>query len=309
MQITFLGTSAGAPSRTRNVSAIALQFEQQSSTWLFDCGEGTQHQFMRSALRVSQLERIFITHLHGDHVYGLPGLLATRSLQQGMATPVTVYGPPGLEEYLGTVLRLSGTQLGYPLEIVTVQPGQIYEDKRVQVICAQLEHRITDFGYAVIEKPIPGHFQVEEAARLGIAPGPLYRQLKDGETVRLEDGRVIEGAKLVGPPRPGRKLVYCSDTQYCQSAIELARNATVLIHEATFCEEDLDLARRSTHTTTTQAAQVALAAGVQTLILTHFSARYEAEDGLGIEGLLGQARAIFPNTLAAYDFWTYKLSN
>ncbi len=309
MQLTFLGTGAGAPSRTRNVSAIGLQFDQQSLLWLFDCGEGTQQQFIRSPLRLSQLERVFITHLHGDHVFGLPGLLATRSLQQSAATPVTVYGPPGLEEYLQTCLRLSGTQLAFPLTIVTVQPGLIYEDENVSVWCAPLEHRILDYGYAVVEKPQPGHFKAEEAARLGVRPGPLYGQLKKGETITLEDGRQIDGTTLVGPLRPGRKLVYCSDTSFCPNAIELALDATVLIHEATFCEADLDLAVRSGHTTSLQAAQVAKAAQVGTLILTHFSARYEAEEGPRIEDLLQQARSIFPNTLAASDFWSYKLSH
>lgn len=305
MQVTFLGTGAGAPSRTRNVSAIGLQFSQQSAVWLFDCGEGTQQQFMRSPLRISQLERVFITHLHGDHVFGLPGLLATRSLQQGAATPVTVYGPPGIDEYLQTCIRVSGTQFGFPLSVVTVQPGQIYENESVRVVCARLEHRLTDFGYAVIEKPTPGRFNAEEAARVGVPAGPLYGRLKRGETITLEDGREIEGARLVGKPRPGRKLVYATDTVFCQAAIELAKDATVLIHEATFAGDDTELAEKSSHSTTLQAAQVAREAGVQTLILTHFSARYEAEDGPGVEGLLEQAQTVFPNTLAASDFWSY----
>lgn len=307
MRLTFLGTGAGAPSRTRNVSAIGLQFIQQSALWLFDCGEGTQHQIMRSAVRLSQLERVFVTHLHGDHIFGLPGMLASRSLQQAMVTPVTVYGPPGLAQYLQTVLSLSRTQPGYPIELVTVAPGLIYEDEGVQVFCQPLEHRVEDFGYAVVEKPQSGRFDAEAAAQLGLKPGPLFGRLKNGEKVTLPDGREIDGATLVGPTRPGRKVVYCSDTIYCQAAIELARDADVLIHEATFSSDETELALKSGHSTAQQAAQVAQAAGVKTLILTHFSARYDSSEGVRVNDLLQQAQAIFPNTLAASDFWSYDI--
>ena len=307
MRITFLGTGAGAPSRNRNVSAIGLQFIQQSLLWLFDCGEATQQQVLRSPLRLSQLERIFITHLHGDHVFGLPGLLASRSLQQMTDAPVTLYGPEGLAEYIQTALRLSGTHLGYPLDFVTARSGLLYENKHLSVFCKQLEHRLTAFGYAVQEKPQPGHFDVEAAKALQLPPGPLYGQLKQGQLVTLDDGRIIDGKTLVGPLRSGRKLVYCSDTVFCEAAIELARSADVLIHEATYNEADVDLAVRGTHSTAKQAAQVAQAANVDTLILTHFSARYEAHNGPGIESLLEEARAIFPNTYLASDFWSYEL--
>lgn len=307
MRLTFLGTGAGAPSRNRNVSAIGLQFIQQSLLWLFDCGEGTQQQVLRSPLRLSQLERIFITHLHGDHLFGLPGLLASRSLQQMTDAPVTLYGPEGLTEYMQTALRLSGTHLAYPIEFVTARPGLLYEDERLSVFCQQLEHRLTAFGYAVQEKPQPGRFDVEAAKALNLPPGPLYGQLKQGAVVTLADGRIIDGKMLVGPLRPGRKLAYCSDTVFCEAAIELAQSADVLIHEATYNEADVDLAARGTHSTAKQAAQVAQAANVGTLILTHFSARYEAHEGPGIESLLEEACAIFPNTLLASDFWSYEL--
>lgn len=307
MRLTFLGTGAGAPSRARNVSAVGLQFIQESRLWLFDCGEGTQQQVLRSPLRLSQLERVFITHMHGDHLYGLPGLLASRSLQQAGLTPVTVYGPPGIEEYLNVTMRVSAAGLGYPLEVVTVKPGKIYEDATVMVEAAHLEHRVTTFGYAVTEKPQTGRFKVDEAATLGIPPGPLYGQLKAGRVVTLPDGRIIDGKKLVGPPRPGRKLVYCCDTVRCRASAELGKNADVLIHEATFAHDDLDLALRGGHSTALQAAEIAGTANAQTLIMTHFSVRYDGKDGPGVETLLHEAQSVFPNTLIASDFWSFNL--
>jgi ribonuclease Z len=307
MKLTFLGTGAGAPSRHRNVSAVGLQFSQESRLWLFDCGEGTQQQILRSPLKLSQLERVFITHMHGDHLYGLPGLLASRSLQQAGLTPVTVYGPPGIEEYLNVTMRTSQAGLGYPLSVITAKPGVIYEDAILRVECAHLEHRITTFGYAVIEKPQKGRFKVEEAAQLGITPGPIYGKLKAGQVVTLDDGRIIDGQKLVGADRPGRKIVYCCDTVHCQASVNLGKNADILIHEATFAHDDLDLAIRGGHTTARQAAEVAGAADAKTLIMTHFSVRYDGKDAPGVDSLLHEAQEIFPRTYAAHDFWSYNL--
>ncbi len=307
MKLTFLGTSSGTPSRTRNVTSIALQLVQQGSLWLFDCGEGTQQQVMRSPLRLSQLEKIFITHLHGDHLFGVMGLLASRSLQNGGVTPVTLYGPPGLAEYMRCSMTISETRLAYPTSVETISAGQIYEDEMLRVVCAPLKHRVKAWGYAVIEKDQPGHFEAEKAKALGIPPGPLYGRLKNGETITLPDGRIINGAELVGPTRPGRKVVYCSDTIYTPNAVELARDADVLIHESTYLEEDLALAERAQHSTAAMAARVALEAGVKTLILTHFSPRYEADAGSRMDEMLSQARAIFPHTLLAHDFWSYEV--
>ncbi len=310
MRLTFLGTSAGAPTRLRNVSAVALQFDQQSAFWLFDCGEGTQQQLMRSPLRLSQLQYVFISHLHGDHFYGLPGMLSSRSLQYGAETPLTVFGPPGLQRYLQTTFEVSGgSQMGYPLTIREVGPGRVYEDERMQVDCLPLVHRIASFGYAVSEKDQPGHFDAEAARNLGVPTGPLYGRLKRGETITLPDGTVINGEKLVGPPIAGRKVVYCCDTVYCQNAIQLAQAADALIHEATYAGEDLELAVRGGHSTATQAAQVARQAGAKTLLMTHFSPRYEGAgvEGPGMERLQTEARQTFANSYIAHDFWSYDI--
>lgn len=306
MQITFLGTSSGVPTRSRNVSSVALRLPQRGELWLFDCGEGTQHQIIRSDLKISQLSRIFITHMHGDHIFGLMGLLATCGLA-GNPTQIDIYGPPKLDEYLRACSRYSYTHLSYPINVHAVEPGVIYEDEEYIVSCGRLEHRITDFGYRVVEKDRTGRFDIEKAKALSIPPGRVYGQLKRGETVTLLDGRQINGAELCGPTEVGRKVVYCTDTVYCDGAVELAQDADVLIHEATFAHEDAALAFQRFHSTSTMAAQVALTANVKRLIMTHFSPRYAPGNNLELKDLLGEARAIFPNTEIAYDFLSYEV--
>ena len=306
MQITFLGTSSGVPTRSRNVSSVALRLPQRAEVWMFDCGEGTQHQLLRSDVKISQINRIFITHLHGDHIFGLMGLLASYGLA-GNPTRIDIYGPPGLNEYLRACQKYSYTHLSYPLKVHTVQPGVVYEDEEFIVTCRPLKHRVTAFGYRVTEKDRPGHFNVEKAAALGIPFGPLYGKLKRGEQITLPDGRQIRGTDLCGEPEEGRKFVYCTDTVYCEEAVELAQNADVLIHEATFAHQDADLAFDRLHSTSTMAAQVALGAGVKQLIITHFSPRYAPGNALVLDDLLQEARAIFPQTELAYDFLTYEV--
>jgi ribonuclease Z len=301
IKLTFLGTSAGAPTTRRNVTAIAVQLPQRGDAWLFDCGEATQHQVLRLPLRLSQFQTIFLTHLHGDHVFGLPGLLASRSMQSGSETPVTLYGPRGLAEFVKASLDYSGSQLKYPLDVQIVTEGKIYEDDRFEVWAKPLKHRIPCFGYAIVEKEQAGTFDVEQAQALGIPPGPVYGRLKAGKTVTLDDGREIHGADLVGAPRPGRKVVICGDTIFTPNAVDLARDADLLVHEATHLQEDLALAERAFHSTSVMAAETAKQANANRLILTHFSARYEGEQGR-MDELLQEARTVFPNTDLARDF-------
>ena len=312
VQVTFLGTSSGVPTRGRNVSAVALRLPQRSELWLFDCGEGTQHQFLRSELRVSQLSRIFITHMHGDHVFGLPGLLASLGLA-GTCNGIDLYGPDPLRDYLEGVLRTSSTRIGYPLRTHRVkqaaQSGAVLlDDDDLQVRCTPLTHRVPAFAYRVDQRPRPGRFAVEQARALGIPPGPIYAQLKAGQTVTLDDGRIINGATLCGPPRPGCSLVYCTDTVFCDAAVELARGADLLIHESTFAHGEAEMAIAKQHSTSTMAAQTALAAGVKQLVLTHLSPRYMPGNPVTPDDLLAEARAIFPNTELAKDFLTLELS-
>lgn len=303
MIVTFLGTGSGAPTTRRNVSGIGLRFLQAGTWWLFDCGEGTQHQLLRAPMKISQLEKIFITHLHGDHLYGLIGLLASRSLRNDDAKPLELYGPPGLERYFRAVMETSPVHLHYPLQIHTVHEGIVYEDDERIVRCCPAKHRIASFAYAVEEKERPGAFRVDLAKQAGVPSGPLYGALKRGEQVTLPDGRVLDGREFTGPPQEGRKIVFSGDTEPCQSVKEFARDADLLVHEATYAQHDKELAVRSGHSTAHEAALLASEAGVKQLCLTHFSPRYENEDSSFTMGdLLAEAQEIFPDTLLAEDF-------
>ncbi|GAB2723995.1 ribonuclease Z [Paenibacillus thermoaerophilus] len=300
MDLLFLGTGAGMPSRERNVSAIALRLhEERSSFWLFDCGEGTQHQVLRSPLRLSKLEYIFITHLHGDHLYGLPGLLSSRS-NQGGETPVTIFGPKGLKDYLKISLEVSETYLRYDWKVVELGEtgGTVIDDGQFEVTAKPLDHRIACFGYRVHEYDRPGTLLIDKLKAAGVPPGPVYGRLKAGETVTLEDGRTLNGAEFVGPPEKGRVVAILGDTRPCPEAVELASGADVLVHEATFDAELAELAKQFHHSTSRQAAEIARKAGAKQLVLTHISSRYQES---GAEVLLEQARELLPGTTVAED--------
>jgi ribonuclease Z len=300
------------PTRGRNVSAVALRLPQRAELWLFDCGEGTQHQFLRSELRVSQLRRIFITHMHGDHVFGLPGLLASLGLA-GTCSGIDLYGPDPLRDYLEGVLRTSSTRIGYPLRSHRVKDAAasgavLLDDDDITVRCTKLIHRVPAYAYRVDQKPRAGRFDVEQARVLGIPPGPIYAQLKAGREVVLDDGRIINGASLCGPERPGCSVVYCTDTVFSEAAVELAQGADLLIHESTFSHAEAEMAFARQHSTSTMAAQTALAAGVKQLMLTHLSPRYVPGNPVTPDDLLNEARAIFPNTDLAKDFLSVEVA-
>jgi ribonuclease Z len=279
---------------------------QRAEVWLFDCGEGTQHQLLRSEIKSSQIRRIFVTHLHGDHIFGLMGLLASCGLA-GSAQAIDIYGPPGLDDYIRACSKYSYTYFSNRVKVHTISLGQVYEDEEFSVSCSLLKHRVPAYGYRISEKDRPGRFDIERATTLGIPPGPVYGRLKRGETITLPDGRVIKGSELCGETEPGRKVIYCTDTMFCDAAVELAEDADVLIHEATFSHGEAQMAFESMHSTSTMAAQVALAAQVKQLIMTHFSPRYTPGNTMDVKDLLAEARAIFPQTMLAYDFLTYEV--
>ncbi len=313
MQITFLGTSSGVPTRSRNVSALALRFDQKSDIWLFDCGEGTQHQFLKSDLRTSQLRKIFITHMHGDHVFGLPGLMASLGLA-GSSPGLELYGPTPLKNFLDSSTRNSFSRMSYPVQIHDIEKNVItkqiiYEDKEYLVTSSPLNHRVPAFAYRVDQKPKAGRFNLEKARELNIPPGPIYSDLQNGKQVQLKDGRIFNGKDFCGPKRRGSSFVYCTDTIFTESAIELAKGADLLIHEATFAHEDADMAYQRKHSTSTMAAQTAAEAGVRQLLLTHLSPRYAPGNRLSPKDLLKEAQAIFPNTRLAKDFLQINVEN
>ena len=295
------------PTRARNVSCVALRLPQRAEVWLFDCGEGTQHQLLRSDVKTGQISRIFITHLHGDHLFGLVGLLATCGMA-GAARRINIYGPPGLSDYVRDVARYSETRFADQVEVHTVEAGEVCADEEFIVTCAPLAHRVPSFGYRVSERDKPGHFAVEKASAAGIPAGPLFGRLKRGELITLPDGREFDGRDFTGPDIKGRSVVYCTDTTYCRSAVALAQDADLLIHEATFAAPDEDLARRSRHSTAAMAARVAAAAQVRQLFITHISPRYIPGSEIAPEDLLREARALFPPTEMAHDFLTVEVA-
>ena len=228
MQIEFLGTGAGSPSKQRNVSSIALKLlEERNAVWLFDCGEATQHQILRTTIRPRKIEKIFISHLHGDHIFGLPGLLSSRSFQGGNE-PLTIYGPVGIKEFVKTALKVSESRLSYPLKFVELRDdGEIFSDKTFTVYTKKLNHKIACFGYRVVEHDHPGELQVEKLRAAQVPSGPIYGQLKAGKVVELPDGRVLDGHDFIGAPQKGRVITIISDTRHTPAAIELAKNADV----------------------------------------------------------------------------------
>ncbi len=242
------------------------------------------------------LTDIFISHLHSDHYLGITGLLRTLSLQ-GRTDPLTLWGPPGSTDTLRAVRDLGGERLAYPAPIRELAPGDAFEDEGYRIEAFATDHTRESIGFALIEDDRPGRFDVERARAMGIPEGPLFGRLHRGETVELEDGRRVAPEDLVGPPRPGRRLVYSADTRPSAVVTEAARGADLLIHEATFDDEEARRAAETGHSTAAQAARVAAEAGVRDLVLTHVSARYSDRPAR----LLDEARIIFPAARIARD--------
>lgn len=304
MQLHFLGTGAGMPSKERNTSSILLElYEQRGSSWMFDCGEATQHQILKTPIKPRKIEKIFITHMHGDHIFGLPGLLSSRSFLAGEDT-LTIYGPPGIKAFIDMSLSVSNTHIKYPLVIEEIGEGIIFEDEQFIVTAKLLQHVIPTFGYRIEQKNMPGELLIDKALALGVPKGPLLKRLKNGENIVLEDGTVVNSSDVVGPAKKGMIITILGDTKYCEASIELASGADVLVHEATFDHHTEDLAASYGHSTNTEAANVAKSAEVKALILNHISARFLGKD---VDRLLTQAKQIFQNTYIAVDFAQYEL--
>ncbi|WP_304163792.1 ribonuclease Z [Lonsdalea britannica] len=304
MELIFLGTSAGIPTKARNVASLALDLQgPRPAFWLFDCGEGTQHQILHTRLSASKIEKIFITHLHGDHLFGLPGLLCSRSMA-GCQAPLTLYGPAGLKTFIDNALSLSGSYLTYPMEVIEVTSGPVCEDDHRVVTAYPMSHTLTCVGYRIEERPKPGALDVARLAKEGIRPGSWFQQLKRGESVTLEDGRTLNGTDYLGPSTPGRSLAIFGDTRPSEAGRLLAAGVDVMVHEATVEANMADRASERGHSTTEQAATLAREAGAGRLIITHISARYGQEDS---ERLLAECRAIFPATDMATDLATFRV--
>jgi ribonuclease Z len=299
-QVLFLGTSSGQPTLARGLSCVALQ--RDGALYLLDCGEAAQMQFRRAGLRFGRIAAILITHMHGDHVTGLPGMLMSLQMS-GRTEPLPLVGPPELRTYVLETARLIATGFSFELQFVDVTAQErVLETRDLVVTTRLLEHRLAAYGYRFTEKDAPGVFDVEAASRAGIKPGPDYGRLQRGEAVAGPDGALVAPLGIVGPPRRGRSIAYCTDTRPCRGSVELAYEADVLIHEATFMSDRADDARDTGHSTAAQAASVARDARVQRLLLTHFSPRYT-----DIGPLLAEARTVFEASEAAEDLAQFSL--
>ncbi len=305
MKLTFLGTSAGSPTAERNVSSIMLDLRQERGRlWLFDCGEATQMQMQKAKFSLAKLEMIFLTHLHGDHLFGLPGVLTTRSLMQNQS-PLTLVGPKGIKQFIQTVIDISYSWLTYPLNIIELeQDGLVFEDNKFRVEAKLLAHRVPCFGYRIIEKDLPASLDIDKLKKDNIHIGSFYRDLKEGRTVTLEDGRIIHGKDYLETIRKGKKIAILGDTIPCQASIDLGQGVDLLIHEATQEQALEEKALERGHSTTVHAATIAKQAHARRLIITHISPRYNLNDKTK---LVNEARNIFAPTEIATDFATFEV--
>jgi ribonuclease Z len=294
LSLRFLGTSAARPTVERNVSSVALV--REGETLLFDCGEGTQRQIMRYGVGFS-FNEVFFTHFHVDHLIGLIGLTRTMALQ-GRTELLRLYGPAGAQKALRACIGFGGERLTFPVEIAELQAGDTLDRQEYTLHAVAADHRgATALGYALIEKTRLGRFNPEMARRLGIPEGPLWGRLHRGETIELPDGQRVDATMLVGEPRAGRRVVISGDTRPTAALQTLAERANILVHEATFGDDEAARAVETGHSTAREAAHIAREAGVGRLLLTHFSARYSRDPG----ELVTQAQSVFPHTVAARD--------
>jgi ribonuclease Z len=294
LTVRFLGTSASRPTVERNVTAITII--REGETLLFDCGEGTQRQMMRYGTSFA-LSDIFFTHMHADHMLGVIGLFRTLSLQ-ARTEVMRLWGPSGSAALLRQAIALGSDRQSFPLEINEVAPDAPIQRKGYSIVPYAVDHKDRlALGYALVEEIRLGRFNPDRAREMGIPEGPAWGKLHRGQSVTLDDGRVVHAADLVGPPRPARKVVFTGDSRPSKGTLEMAEGADLLIHEATFADDEQPRAVETGHSTAREAAEIAQRAGVKRLALTHLSARYS----LNASDLLQQAREVFPETVIARD--------
>jgi len=294
LSIIFLGTGGSWPTVKRNVSSVALK--RAGEIILFDCGEGTQRQFQKSSLSYMQISKIFITHFHGDHFLGLPGLIQTMQLND-RDVPLHIYGPKGMNYLLEQILSLGYFKPNYPIVSHVVDEGDILDFEGYKINVLNVKHGIPALAYSLVENIRPGKFDKPKALSIGIPEGPLFSKLQKGETITLKNGKKITSKMILGPSRKGRKIVFSGDTKPIKEMVDFAKDADILIHEATFESELKDIAGEYGHTTAYQAAEIAKKANVEKLFLLHISPRYM--DHKLIEE---DARKIFKNSFVPKDF-------
>jgi len=301
VRVVFLGTAASIPTDARALPSVVVR--RKNEVFMLDCGEGVQRQMVRARVGFHKRMRVFVSHMHGDHVLGLPGLLQSMSLLD-RRLKLWVYGPVGIRAFVEAIRETVQFVLTFPLEIheITGEGGIICDEEEYYVEAVPTAHVIPSFGYALVEKPRLGRFDAKKARMLGVPEGPSWAKLQHGKSVKSQSGRVVKPGQVVGPVRPGLKIAYSGDTRPTRSLVKLARGADLLVHEATLMDELAARARRDGHSTPSQAAEVARKAGVKRLILTHVSARYR-----DVQAMVKEARKVFPHTDVAEDFMAFDL--
>jgi ribonuclease Z len=290
LSVLFLGTAGSMPTVQRAPASLLIR--RGGDRLLIDCGEGTQRQLLRS-IGLPDVEHVFLTHFHADHFLGLPGMMKTFALR-GRTRPLTIHGPRGLRALMSDLRRIYG-KLTYEVRLVELAPSDAVELDGYRIGAYGVVHRTEALGFALVEDERPGRFDPARAAALGVEPGPMFGRLQRGQPVEA-GGRTVEPQEVMGEARPGRKLVFTGDTEPCDSTVAIAHRAELLVHDATFAEDELERARQTGHSTARQAAEVARAAEVSMLALTHLSSRYFAPV------IEKEARAAFEPVVVPRDF-------
>jgi ribonuclease Z len=300
IRVVFLGTSGSVPTLKRSLPSVVVQCPKE--LWMFDCGENTQRQMMQGKVSFHKKLKVFLTHLHGDHVLGLPGVLQTMALMD-RKEPVAVYGPPGIKDFLVCTKETLNFGLTFPVEINEIlSEGPVLNEEAYLVTAVKSNHAVKSYAFSFMEKPRPGKFYPKKAQSLGVPKGELWSKLQMGKEIELVDGKVVMPTDVMGPPRAGRKIIYTGDTRPFKEFAKFAANADLVIHESTFDDSLAEKAELDGHSTPSQAAEEAKAAGAKQLVLTHISARYPDANLL-----LEQAKKVFANTLVAEDFMVVEL--
>ncbi|WP_414054993.1 ribonuclease Z [Macrococcus equi] len=295
MKITFLGTSAGLPTKERNTQTIILSLAPNDNTfWLFDAGEACQHQILHTNIKLGKIDNIFITHMHGDHLFGLPGLLTSRSFQGGENKPLTVYGPAGIKMYIETTLYVTGSHLNYPLQIVEVSDNDILEIDQYKVYVKKLNHGIDSFGYRIQFPNRQGNLISEKLIQQGIMPGPIYQQFKTQSIVEI-DGKTYITKEYRQPEQLGKVITIYGDTMPCEAENELALDADVIVHESTYLDGDIDLSHKYYHSHIDDVAQLMQETKAKRILINHVSNRYTTDD-------IEELKTVISNKYPSLDF-------
>ncbi|TDM03559.1 ribonuclease Z [Macrococcus hajekii] len=307
MEITFLGTSAGLPTKERNTQTTVLNLSPfLNEFWLFDAGEAAQHQILHTKIKLGKLRAIFITHMHGDHVFGLPGILTSRSFQGGENKKLTVYGPPGIRSFIETTLKLTASHLNYPLEIIEVSDAGQYEREGIIIKTLLLCHGVPSYGYRLEFPEQEGRLLQEKLLAEGIAPGPVYRAFKSQDTVEYE-GQLYDARLYRAENTPGKVITFFGDTMPVESEIQLALDADVIVHESTYLEGDLTLSHQYHHSHISDVIRLAEQCNVKLTLINHVSNRYHMQDIQAAEALIKEQHPDF-NFRIAHDFMTVSLN-